>query len=70
MIIKAEEQALMAAMKRMAVLHIATSVRRTNLLSKTQDHGQTFREFFANVRAAAAHITFNVHMHVVPPKHL
>ena len=59
-IIEAGEQALMAAMKRMAVLHVATSVRRTNLLSKTQDHGQTFREFFANVRAAAATCAYNV----------
>ena len=53
-IIEAGEDALMSAMKKMAVLHVATSVRRTNLMSLKQDHGQTFREFFANVRASAA----------------
>ena len=33
-IIEEGEDALMMAMKRMAVLHVATSVRRTKLLSK------------------------------------
>ena len=52
-IIEEGEDALMMAMKRMAVLHVATSVRRTKLLSTRQVHGQTFREFYANVGAAA-----------------
>ena len=52
--------ALLDAMKRMAVLHVATSVRRANLLSTKQEHGQTFRQFFANVRAAAATCGFSV----------
>ena len=50
----------MAAMKRMAGLHVATSVRGTNLLSKKPDHGPTFREFFANVCADAANCAYNV----------
>ena len=53
-IIEAGEQQLMIAMKKMAVMHVATTVRRTNLMSLKQDHGQTFREYYANVRAAAA----------------
>ena len=53
-------QALLDAMKRMAVLHVATSVRRANLLSTKQEHGQTFRQFYANVRAAAATCGFSV----------
>ena len=52
--------ALLDAMKRMAVLHVATSVRRANLLSTKQEHGQTFRQFFANVRVAAATCGFGV----------
>ena len=53
-IIEAGEDALMDAMRRMAVLHVATSVRRTNIMLLKQDHGQTFREFFANVHATAS----------------
>ena len=59
-VIEAGEDTLIKAMKRMAVLHVATSVRRTNLLSARQDHGQTFREFFANVRAAAATCEYSI----------
>ena len=44
----------------MAVLHVATTVRRTNLMALKQDHGQTFREFNANVRAAAATCAYSV----------
>ena len=58
-IIEAGEEALMAAMKKMAVIQIATSVRRTNLLVTKQEHGQSFREFYANVRAAAATCQYN-----------
>ena len=59
-IIEAGEAALLGAMKKMAVLHVATTVRRTNLMSLKQDHGQTFREFNANVRAVAATCAYNV----------
>ena len=59
-IIEAGEEALMVAMKKMAVIQIATSVRRTNLLVTKQEHGQSFREFYANVRAAAATCQYNV----------
>ena len=54
------EDALKVAMKKMAVLHIATSVRRTNLLAMKQEHGQSFREFNANVRATAATCEYKI----------
>jgi len=59
-IVEAGEVALLCAMKKMAVLHVATTVRRTNLMTMKQEHGQTFREFNANVRAAAATCAYNV----------
>ena len=59
-IIESGEDALLDAMRKMAVLHVATTVRRTNLMSLRQEHGQTFREYFANVRAAAATCEYSV----------
>ena len=59
-VIETGEVALLRAMKSMAVIHVATTVRRANLLSLRQDHGQTFREFVAIVRAAAATCAYNV----------
>ena len=53
LIVDEGEVALLAAMKKMAVLQVATSVRRAKLRAMTQDHGQFFREFYANVRASA-----------------
>ena len=52
-IVEAGEEALLKAIKRMAVIKVATSVRRTQLLGLKQDHGETFREFYANVKAQA-----------------
>ena len=45
-IIEEGEAALLKAIKRMAVLHVATSVRRTNLLTAKQENGQTFCQFY------------------------
>ena len=59
-VVSGGEAALKTAIKKMAVLHIATSVRRTNLLATKQVHGQSFREFYANVRAAAATCEYNI----------
>ena len=59
-IVSKGEAELLAAMKRLAVIKIATSVRRTNLLASKQSHGETFREFYANVKAAAATCDFRV----------
>ena len=54
------ETELLAAMKRLAVIKIATSIRRTNLLAMKQKHGESFREFYANVKAAAVTCEFRV----------
>ena len=59
-IIEEGEEALLEAMKKMAVIQVATSVRRANLLSHKQDHGEPFREFYANVRSSACTCNFNV----------
>lgn len=59
-IVEAGEKALLDAIKRMAVIKVATSVRRTKLLSSKQDHGETFREFYANVKAQASVCKFAI----------
>ena len=59
-IIESGEQALLEAMKKMAVLQIAKSVRRTKVLTSKQDHGQLFREFYANIRASASTCEYEV----------
>ena len=59
-IIAAGEDELLVALKRMAVIKIATSVRRAKLLASKQDHGESIREFYANVKAQASTCDFNV----------
>ena len=59
-IIEAGETELLSAIKRMAVIRVPTSVRRTNLLALRQDHGQKIREFYADVKAQAATCGFKV----------
>ena len=58
--IKKGEDGLKDAIHRLAVTKVATSVRRTKLLASKQSHGQTFREFYANVKAAALECKFKV----------
>ena len=59
-IIESGEEELLQALKRMAVIKIATCVRRTKLLTLKQDSGQLIREFYANVKAQAATCDFTV----------
>ena len=59
-IISKGENALLEGIKRLAVIKVATSVRRTNLLSAKQSHGEKFREFYANVKAAASTCNYTV----------
>ena len=54
------EQALTEAIKKMAVLQVAISVRRSKLLSTKQEPGQLFREFFANVPASASTCDYTI----------
>ena len=51
---------VLKAMREMAVIKIATSVRRTKLMLSRQDHGANFREYYANTRAAAATCNYKV----------
>ena len=59
-IIDAGEKELIEAMRKMAVLQVATSVRRTKLLATKQEHGQLIREYNANVRATASTCDFTI----------
>ena len=59
-IVGAGEAALLKAMEKMAVLQVAKSVRRTKLLMSKQEHGQLFREFYANVRASASTCEYEI----------
>ena len=59
-IIAAGENELLKAMESMAVIKVATSVRRANLLATKQDHGESFREFYANVKSAASTCEFSI----------
>ena len=57
-IVSRGEKELLAAMKKLAVIHIATSVRRTNLLALKKKHIEIFCEFYANVKTTAATCDF------------
>jgi len=59
-IIEDDETDLLAAMKKMAVIGVATTIKRTNLMAIKQEHGQTFREFNAHVRAVALTCAYSV----------
>jgi len=59
-IITKGEEELKKAIKRLAVIKIATSVRRTSLLSIKQKPGEPIREFFANVKASAKTCKFEI----------
>lgn len=59
-IVSEGEARLLEAIKNLVVIKIATSARRTHLLASKQAHGVTFREFYANIRAAAAICKFSV----------
>ena len=54
-----DEANLLAAMKRLAVISTATSVRKTELLTMRQDHGQPIRSFAAQVKGKAQVCSFS-----------
>ena len=47
------EEALLLAIQRLAVITVAASVKRAELLALRQDHGQTVRSFAAKVKGKA-----------------
>ena len=48
------EQQLMAVIKKLAVVPVAVSVRRSDLLSTRQDHGESIRSYVAKLQGKAA----------------
>ena len=54
-----DENGLLNAIKRLAIISTATSVRKTELLSLRQDHGQPIRSFAAQVKGKAQVCSFN-----------
>ena len=59
-IVSKTEDEVKGAIKRLAVIRIANSVRRTTLLTAKQKHGEPYREFYANVKASALTCNFSV----------
>ena len=53
------ETELLEGIKKLSVISIAASVRRTELLSLQQDHGQPIRSFAAKVKGKAQTCAFN-----------
>lgn len=53
------ENQLLAAIRRLAVISTATSIRKTELLSMKQDHGQPIRSFAAKIKGKAQVCAFS-----------
>ena len=54
------ESQLLAAIKQMAVVPVAISVRRAGLLAASQDHGENVRSFYAKVKGKAATCSYTI----------
>ena len=54
------ESQLLAAIKQMAVIPIAVSVRRAELLATKQDHGENVRAFYAKVRGKVNTCSYSI----------
>ena len=54
------ENALLEAIKQMAVMQVATIVRRNKLLQSKQNSGESFRDFFTNCKAVASTCLFQI----------
>ena len=54
------QQELLDVIKRLAVLPVAISVRRSELLSTLQDHGEAIRSFAAKLKGKAATCAYTV----------
>ena len=59
-IIEAGESQLLDAMRQMSVIKVATSIRRTKLMTMKQEQGQSIREFYANAKSQAATCSYTV----------
>ncbi len=54
------EQELLAIVKKLAVIPVAISVRRSDLLSTKQAHGETGRSFYARLKGKAATCAYTI----------
>ena len=54
------EDNLLQTIKKMAVIPVAISVRRADLLATKQDHGENARAFFAKVRGKASTCAYSI----------
>jgi len=57
---RGNEDDLLAAMKRLAVAPVAISVRRSDLLTIKQDHGENVRSFYARINGKAATCAYKI----------
>ena len=54
------EEQLLNAIKKLSVIPVALSVKRSNLLSLRQDHGENARSFFAKINGKAATCAYSI----------
>ena len=66
-IMKESEEALLSAIKRLAVQPVARGVRRTDLMNMQQDSGESIRSFHAKVKGKAATCSYIVSCKCNPP---
>jgi len=59
-VMDSDERELLKAIKRLAVIPVAISVRRSDLLSIRQCDGESIRTFFARIKGKAATCAYNV----------
>ena len=66
-IVDSTEEELVRAMKRLAVIPVAISVRRAELLKMQQGHGESARSYYARVKGKAATCNYIVRCVCNPP---
>ena len=59
-VVNGTEDVLLAAIKQLAVVPVAISVRRADLLTSKQDHGENARAFVAKLKGKAATCSYTV----------
>ncbi|XP_065641175.1 uncharacterized protein LOC136073504 [Hydra vulgaris] len=66
MIINENDEAFLKAMKKLAVIPVATCVRRAELLQMRQGHNESIRSFYAKLKGKAATCNYTVQCHCHP----
>lgn len=60
-------ETLFNAIKRLAVIPVAVSVRRADLLQMRQAHGENIRSFYSKIKGKAATCNYSIKCHCNPP---